>query len=134
MIENEILLIVFAARHIDCLEDLAAGPALEARWGQSAETFPEDHSAWELEAHYLALGLVNIVMILSPKKIIMAGGVMEQPQLFSLVRQEVQSLLNEYIQVPEILDKMDTYIVPPALGEKASLLGSIALAQEVGQS
>ena len=78
-----------------------------------------------------ALGLVNIITTLSPHKIILGGGVIQQPQLFKLVRQEVQSLLTDYIQVPEILDKIDTNIVPPMLGGKAGVLGSIALALRV---
>jgi len=115
--------------HGDCLEGLAAGPALEARWGARAETFSDDHPAWELEAHYLALGLVNIITTLSPQKIIMGGGVMQVEQLFPLVRDEVQTLLNNYIQVPEIIEQVDSYIVPPLLGGQAGVLGSIALAQ-----
>ena len=110
---------------------MVASPALEARLGQRAETLPIDHPAWILEAHYLALGLVNIITTLSPHKIILGGGVIQQPQLFKLVRQEVQSLLTDYIQVPEILDKIDTNIVPPMLGGKAGVLGSIALALRV---
>ena len=69
----------FAGRcpfHGDCWEGMVAGPAIEARWGQKAETLPSDHPAWALEAHYLALGLVNIITILSPQRIIMGGGVM----------------------------------------------------------
>lgn len=116
--------------HGDCLEGLACGPAIEARWGQRGETLGEGHPAWKLEAHYLALGLVNIITILSPRKIIMGGGVMEVGFLFPLVRQEVQTTLNRYIQVPEILDGIETYIVPPKLGGKAGVLGSIALAQQ----
>ena len=118
----------FCPFHGDCLEGLAAGPALEARWGQRAETLPEDHPAWALEAHYLALGLVNFIMTLSPQRIIMGGGVMQMPQLFPLVRQEVQTLLNGYIQAPEILNHIAGYIVPPTLGGKAGVLGAIALA------
>jgi fructokinase len=120
--------------HEDCLEGLATGPALEARWGQRAETLPDDHPAWELEAHYLALGLVNIITTLSPQKIIMGGGVMQKTQLFPLVRQEVQTTLNGYIQVPELLNEIENYIVPPALGGKAGVLGAIAIAQEALQS
>jgi len=117
--------------HGDCWEGLAAGPALKARWGQRAETLPEDHPAWPLEANYLALGLVNIIYVLAPQRIIMGGGVMEQPQLFPLVRQRVQELLNGYLQSPEILRKIDDYIVPPGLGKRAGVLGAIALAQRV---
>jgi fructokinase len=42
--------------HGDCFEGMAAGPALEGRWGQRGETLPTDHPAWEIEAHYLAMG------------------------------------------------------------------------------
>lgn len=115
--------------HKDCLEGLAAGPAIEARWGARGETLPEDHPAWELEAHYLALGLVNFITVLSPQRIIMGGGVMQDERLFPLIRQEVQSLLNGYIPAPEILAHIDEYIVPPALGGQAGVYGAIALAQ-----
>jgi fructokinase len=117
--------------HGDCLEGLAAGPALEARWGQRGETLPPDHDAWALEAHYLALGLVNVITILSPQRIILGGGVMEQPGIFPLIHQEVQQLLNNYIQMPAITEKIDDYIVPPQLGGRAGVLGAIALAQDV---
>ena len=117
--------------HGDCLEGLACGPALEARWGHPADTLPPDHPAWLLQSHYLALGLVNIVCTLSPQRIIIGGGVMAQPQLFPMVRAKVQELLNGYVQAPEILDHMDGYIVPPALGNRAGVLGAIALAQRM---
>jgi fructokinase len=78
--------------------------------------------------------LVNIITTLSPQKIIMGGGVMQKTQLFSLVREEVQSLLNKYLQVPEILDQINDYIVPPALGGKAGILGAIALVQRIDRS
>jgi fructokinase len=115
--------------HDDCLEGLATGPALSARWGQPAEKLPPDHPAWPLEAEYLALGLVNFTCTLSPQRIIMGGGVMQQAHLFPLVRRRVLELLNGYLQAPAILDHIDEYIVPPALGNRAGVLGAIALAQ-----
>lgn len=115
--------------HGDCLEGLACGPALEARWGQSPETLPPDHRAWSLEAHHLALALVNFVCTLSPQRILMGGGVMKQRQLLPLIRREVLELLNSYVQAPEILDDIDHYIVPPGLGSRAGVLGAIALAE-----
>ncbi len=115
--------------HGDCLEGLAAGPAIEQRWGQRGETLPADHPAWELEAHYLSLGLMNHILMLSPQRIILGGGVMAQSQLFPLVRQKVVAQLNGYVSAPEILQRIDEYIVPPALGNLAGVLGAIALAQ-----
>jgi len=119
--------------HGDCLEGLASGPALEERWGQPPETLPSDHSAWNLEAHYLALALTNFICTLSPQCIVIGGGVMEQPQLLPLVRLKVKELLNNYVQAPEILQKIDDYIVPPDLGRRAGILGAIALARQVAQ-
>jgi fructokinase len=116
--------------HGDCLEGLAAGPAIEARWGKRAETLPADHPAWPLEADYLALGLVNIICCVFPRRIILGGGVMEQAHLFPLVRNRVQELLNGYLKTPLILDRIDEYIVRPGLGNRAGVLGAIALAQQ----
>jgi fructokinase len=115
--------------HGDCLEGLAAGPALLGRWGRRGEELPPDHAAWGLEAHYLALGLVNLICTLSPQRIILGGGVMRQTGLFHMVRQNVQELLNGYLQVPAILEQIDQYIVPAALGSRAGVLGAIALAK-----
>jgi len=117
--------------HGDCLEGLASGPALEERWGARAETLPPDHPAWKLEARYLALALVNFICTLSPQRIILGGGVMEQAQLFPLILREVQQLLNGYVQSPVIIENIDAYIVPPGLGKRAGVLGAIALAATV---
>ena len=114
--------------HNDCFEGLANGPAMQERWGQPAETLPPDHPAWELEARYIAFALQNYICTLSPQKLILGGGVMEQPHLFGLVRQNVQQMLNEYIRAKEILKDIDNYIVPPKLGKQAGVLGAIALA------
>ncbi|MBM3130595.1 MAG: ROK family protein [Chloroflexi bacterium] len=116
--------------HGDCLEGLASGPALEKRWGARAETLPADHPAWELQAHYLALALVNYICTLSPQRIILGGGVMEQLQLFPLIRRAVQNLLNGYVQSPAIIAKIDAYIVSPGLGKRAGVLGALALARQ----
>lgn len=118
--------------HGDCFEGLASGPALKARWGQPAETLPHDHPAWELEAHYIALALNNLVCTLSPQRLILGGGVMQQPEIWPMVRAEVVNLLNGYIHSPEILERIDQYIVPPQLGNRAGVLGALALAQTIG--
>jgi fructokinase len=119
----------FCTYHGDCLEGLACGPAMEARWGARAETLPPDHPAWDLEAQYLALGLTSYIVTLSPERIILGGGVMGQTALYPLVRRKVQELLAGYIKVPALMDEIDTYIVPPALGNRAGVLGGIALGQ-----
>jgi fructokinase len=117
--------------HGDCLEGLASGPALEARWGKPAHTLPADHPAWPLVARYLALGLVTFICTLVPQRIIMGGGILHQEHIFPRVRHEVQELLNNYLQVSELHAQLDDYIVPPALGDQAGVLGAIALAHTV---
>ncbi len=116
--------------HGDCLEGLASGPAMKARWGAPAETLPLNHPAWALEALYLALACITFICVLSPQRIILGGGVMGQCHLFPLIRQEVQTLLNGYFQVPAILQQIDTYIVPPGLGNQVGVLGALALAEQ----
>jgi fructokinase len=117
--------------HGDCLEGLASGPALEARWGKPAHSLPADHPAWSLEAYYLALGLVAFICTLVPQRIIMGGGILHQEHVFPRVRYEVQQLLNNYLQVSELHAQLDDYIVPPALGGRAGVLGALALAHTV---
>ena len=91
---------------------------------------PEDHPAWVFEAHYLALAVANFVLTLSPQRVILGGGVMHQAHLFPMIRQKVQHALNGYVQMPQLLDTIDRYIVPPALGDRAGVLGAMAMAQE----
>jgi fructokinase len=116
--------------HGGCLEGMASGPALEARWGTRARNLPTDHPGWMIEAHYLAYAVANYLYVLSPQRVILGGGVMKQHQLFPLIRHRVQEILNGYIQSPVILDQIDNYIVPPALGDRAGVLGAIALARQ----
>ncbi|WP_376791950.1 ROK family protein [Thermoflexus sp.] len=116
--------------HGDCLEGLASGPALEARWGQSPESLPEDHPGWELEAEYLALGLIDILCVLVPERIILGGGVMQNRSLFPRIRWWVKELLKGYLPAPVLRGDLDDYIVPPALGDQAGLLGALALAMD----
>ena len=115
--------------HGDCLEGLASGPAIEARWGQRGETLPADHPAWDLEAAYLAHGVASIICMWSPQRIVLGGGVMRQRRLFPSIRRRAQELLNGYIRAAAVLDGIDAYIVPPALGDRAGVLGAMALAQ-----
>lgn len=108
--------------HGDCLEGLASGPAIHARWGQRADQLPSDHPAWQLEAHYLALAIANFAFTLSPARVILGGGVMRQQHLFGKVRTQLAQLLNGYIVQPET--------VPPALGDRSGVCGALVLAEQ----
>jgi fructokinase len=118
----------FCPYHGDCFEGLAAGPSIKNRYGERGETLSEDHPVWSLLADYISLALTNFICILSPQRIILGGGVMEQDHLLRSIRTRTQSLLNGYVNAPEILEHIDKYIVRPELRGKAGVLGAIALA------
>ena len=117
--------------HKDCLEGLASGPAMQARWGKRAQELPADHPAWVLEAHYLALGLATWVCTVSPERILLGGGVMQQASLFPMIRQELLRLLNGYIDAKPLLNDVDSYVAPPELGSRAGVLGAMVLAEHI---
>ncbi len=120
--------------HHDCLEGMASGPAMQARWGCPAHQLPSDHIAWEFEAHYLAQAISTVVCVLSPQRVILGGGVMHQAQLFPLIRQKVLETLNGYVQDPAVIEHIDTFIVPPGLGDNAGITGALELARMAERS
>jgi fructokinase len=113
--------------HGDCFEGLASGEALRQRFGIPPHELTED--AWVLEAEYLALGLVNVICTLSPQRIILGGGVMNARDLLSLVRERVRALAGGYFDTPALRDGIDDYIVRPALGDRAGVIGALELAR-----
>lgn len=115
--------------HGDCFEGLASGSAIAQRWGNPSDELGGRPEVWELEAEYLALGVANVICILSPQRVILGGGVMKQPSLLPLIRTRTRELLNGYIAAPELSDGLDEYIVGPALGDRAGVLGAIELAR-----
>ena len=119
--------------HGDCFEGLAAGPAVEKRLGQRGETISDDHPFWEIEADYIASALVNYILTLAPQRIIIGGGVMQKSSMFPSVRAKVQGLLNQYVPHDMLTKNIDEYIVPPALGGRAGMLGAIALIMDSGK-
>ena len=109
--------------HGDCLEGLASGPAIQARWGTPARDLPPDHPAWQLEANYLALAIANILFTISPARVILGGGVMQQSQLFPLIHTRLAEIVADYLPLPE------EFVVPPGLGARSGILGALALAE-----
>jgi fructokinase len=107
--------------HGDCWEGLASGRAIEARWGRPATELDADEVVWMLQAHYLALGLVSVICVLSPERILLGGGVMRRPGLLRLVLREVEGLMNGYQETAAIM--------LPALAPRSGVLGAIALAE-----
>ena len=115
--------------HGDCWEGLASGLAIEARWGQPAASLDGDQAAWELEARYLALGLVSVMCVLSPERIVVGGGVAHHDGLLTLVQRDVLALMNGYLEASAVRDDIADYITLPELGLRAGVLGAIALAE-----
>jgi fructokinase len=116
--------------HGDCWEGLASGRAIEARWGQPAMSLDGDHAAaWDLEARYLALGLVSVICVLSPERIVVGGGVAHHDGLLELVRRDVLELMNGYLEASAVSDEIADYITLPRLGMRAGVIGAIALAE-----
>lgn len=114
--------------HGDCLEGLASGGAIHARWGRPGAELT-DESAWRLVAEYLALGIVNLISLLSPERIVIGGGVMQQPLLLPLIRLRVKHLLAGYFSARELDGDLSDYLVAPSLGGRAGVLGSLELAR-----
>ena len=116
--------------HGNCLEGLASGPSLKERWNvKSALDLPPEHPGWEIEANYLGIALANYTMTLSPKKIILGGGVMRQEHLLPKIRYQLIQHLGGYIQNPTVIQGLESYIVKPGLEENAGVLGAIAIAE-----
>lgn len=113
--------------HGTCFEGLAAGPAIEDRWGKKAIELKDDAFVWELEAYYIAQALHTLILTLSPEIIILGGGVMHQTQLFPLIRRMTLENMNGYLKTKELSD-IDHYIVPASLHDDQGILGCVKLA------
>ncbi len=116
--------------HQDCLEGLAAGPAIEERWGEKADNLDSQEEVWEMEGFYIAQALMQYILILSPKRIILGGGVMKQKQVFPIIYAYLKKSLNQYVILPELDEAIDSYIVSPGLGDNAGVIGSLLLADQ----
>jgi fructokinase len=114
--------------HGDCVDGMAAGCAIVKRWCKKRAQLKSGHPAYAQTAHYLSHLVTSAVLLISPDKIIMGGVVTSNPVMIRLIRSKVQALLNRYIAVPGIESDIDGYIVQPALGSNAGVLGAIAMA------
>lgn len=115
--------------HPNCLEGLASGPAIERRWGKKTQELSDRPEVWTLEAYYIAQALCGYMMILSPQRIILGGGVTHQEHLLPLVREEVRRQLGGYL-VGKALDDLEDYIVPVSLNDNQGVMGAVRLAMD----
>lgn len=110
--------------HHDCLEGLASGPSMAARWGKPAHELPADHPAWETQAWYLAHGILALLAIVSPSRVIVGGGVSQAEGLHRRINACLKQIAAGYFPIAEV----DSYVVPPALGQEAGIRGAFLLA------
>lgn len=115
--------------HSSCFEGLASGPSIKARYKKEPYELADNDFVWELESYYIAVGLVNLMMTVSPQKIILGGGVMHQESLFPKIRKKFKELVNGYIKTPEMED-LDNFIVPNSLDDNQGILGAFVLAKQ----
>ncbi|MFD0049564.1 ROK family protein [Actinomycetes bacterium NPDC127524] len=115
--------------HYDCLEGLASGPAIEERWGEKGINLVCRAEVWDMEGYYIAQSLMQYILIFSPKKIILGGGVMNQTQVFSSIYKYLNEIINGYVTLPPLSE----YIVRPGLGVNAGIAGSLLLAYQALQ-
>jgi fructokinase len=109
--------------HCDCLEGLACGPAVIARWGKSLSELPEGHPGKRIIAWYIGRALATFQTVMEPARIVLGGGVTATEGLLDLIRAEALAANGGYT-----VGKIDELIVPPGLGDNAGLLGALALA------
>ncbi len=119
--------------HGSCWEGMASGPAVEARWGRRGEDLSPGHPAWDLEAWYLAQGIVNLLMVLSPRAVILGGGIAQVPGLIDRVRSSAASLCAEYLDRPRSPGEWADRIRAPGL-EIPGLTGAFLLAEDAAVS
>jgi fructokinase len=123
--------------HGNCWEGWAAREAIERRWGEGRQATDLTAQAdIDLLAHYIAAGVANIICAVSPQRIAIGGGIVlgggsqaHRDRMLASVRRQTAALLNGYLQVEQLGSAIDDYIVAPALGADAGMLGAIVLAQ-----
>ena len=114
--------------HKSCLEGFVCGPAISSRWGMKPEKMTHDHPALDEVACTLAHGMANIVLTLSPRRIILGGGVMKVKGLLQLTRTHLIRILNGYVTAPALLHDIENYLCAPGLGDNSGIAGAMALA------
>ncbi len=112
--------------HQDCLEGLASGPAIEARWQQKASDLPADHVAFEIQSDYLAQAIYSYALVLSPERFILGGGVMHVPGLLQKIQQQLRDKNNGYLAY---IDDLKNYVVSPSLGDDVGVIGCFLIAK-----
>ena len=110
--------------HGDCLEGMANGPALEARFGRPG-TWAGNAAVLDVVTHYLAQGLRDLVYTVSPERMIIGGGVSRIPYFHERLRGTLDQLLADYPAEPDL----ELLVSKPGLGQLSGLAGGLVLAE-----
>lgn len=113
--------------HGDCLEGLASGPAVLARWGTKLELLPDAHPSLEIIGSYLGQLAATVALVLSSRRIVFGGGVMSE-RLLPYIRAAAERELGGYLPVAERAGGFKRLIVSPGLGDQAGIIGAMLLA------
>jgi fructokinase len=115
--------------HGDCLEGLASGTAIRARYGTPLDRLPQGHDATRIVGYYLGQLAASIVLMVSPERIVFGGGVMRNGCLLPELRSAAAQILNGYLGLGPEPESLDNLIVAPGLGARSGIVGAIALAE-----
>jgi len=116
--------------HGDCLEGLASGPAIVARWGTQMSQLDPSHSGRSIIGNYLGQLAASIALMVSPERVILGGGVMRGGELLPKIRNTAREFLNGYIGPLQETDALERYICAPGLGDRAGISGALLLAAQ----
>jgi fructokinase len=116
--------------HGDCLEGLASGPAIVARWGAPLSTLARGHIGHRIIGDYLGQLVNSIALVLSAERVVFGGGVLEDPGLLDLIRSSASALLNGYLPSDRLAPDLEGYLALPGLGTRSGLMGALLLAHE----
>jgi fructokinase len=114
--------------HRDCLEGLASGPAIRARWGAPLDELPAEHVAHAVIGGYLGQLTASIALLISPERVVFGGGVMTSGTLLKPIRTTALECLNGYLEPLADAARMARYVCTPALGQDAGITGALLLA------
>ncbi len=117
--------------HGDCLEGLASGPAIQARWGAPLDSLAARSDALDIIGGYLAQLVVSIALLTACERIVIGGGVMTDGALLPRIREAASRFISGYLPVARGDPTLEGYLVPPALGERSGIIGAALLAQRM---
>jgi fructokinase len=120
--------------HGDCLEGLACGPAVTARWNTRVDCLPDMHPARQILGDYIGQLAATVALVVSCERIVFGGGVVTGGRLLPYIRQSASRWLGGYLPIEARAGGFERYIAAPALGDSAGMTGAMLLAMQAALS